>query len=172
MNEANRPRRIAYEYLENYPETDPDAVELNYLMSAAADAMRAASEQLFSRFGTDQQRRAFGLVRVLYFSADQAMSQTELSERLNLSPSTVTYFIDALERDGLVVRMPHASDRRMTLVAITSSGRSLCQEIVPAVAHHMARVASVFTKQEKRTFSELLLRFKASAESSLSAEDD
>lgn len=167
MTEANRPHQIAQEYLEKYPKADADSIELNYLMSAAADAMRAASEQLFSRFGTEQQRRAFGLVRVIYFSDDQMLSQTELSERLNLPPSTVTYFIDSLERDGLVVRTPHPSDRRMTLVAITSAGKSLSEEIVPAVAHHMAMVASVFTQQEKRVFRDLLLRFKASAESGL-----
>lgn len=42
-----------------------------------------------------------------------------LSERLGISPRTVTGLIDALEADGWVTRSPHPDDRRATIISIT-----------------------------------------------------
>ena len=98
------------------------------------------------------------------------MSQNRISEALNLPPSTVTYFVDALERDGLVTRKPHPSDKRVSMVEIASAGRQLCEELVPAIALHMRKVASVFTPEETRLFNSFLVRFRAAAESSLNDE--
>ncbi len=42
-----------------------------------------------------------------------------LSDRLGISPRTVTGLIDALEADGWVTRTPHPEDRRATIIAIT-----------------------------------------------------
>jgi DNA-binding MarR family transcriptional regulator len=93
---------IASQYARGYPDTDPAAIELSYRMSVAANAMRTASDRLFARFGPDRSRNRFGVVRVLYFSEAPELSQNRLSDALNLPPSTVTYFVDALEREGLV----------------------------------------------------------------------
>jgi DNA-binding MarR family transcriptional regulator len=161
---------IASQYARGYPETDAAAIELSYRMSAAANAMRSASDRLFASFGPDRSRNRFGVVRVLYFSEAPEMSQNRLSEALNLPPSTVTYFVDALERDGLVTRKPHPTDKRVSMVEITPAGRQLCEELVPAIALHMRKVASVFTKEETQLFNELLTRFRAAAESSLNDE--
>ena len=43
---------------------------------------------------------------------------------LDLSPRTVTSLADVLERDGLIRRMPHATDRRAVLARITPEGRA------------------------------------------------
>jgi DNA-binding MarR family transcriptional regulator len=42
-----------------------------------------------------------------------------LSEAVGVTPRTITGLIDALEVDGWVVRRPHPSDRRATIVALT-----------------------------------------------------
>ena len=47
-----------------------------------------------------------------------------LSERLGISPRTVTGLIDALEADGWVTRTPHPQDRRATIIAITPSAET------------------------------------------------
>ena len=47
-----------------------------------------------------------------------------LSDRLGISPRTVTGLIDALEADGWVTRTPHPEDRRATIIAITPAAET------------------------------------------------
>jgi len=47
-----------------------------------------------------------------------------LSQRLGISPRTVTGLIDALEADGWVTRSPHPDDRRATIIAITPAAET------------------------------------------------
>lgn len=47
-----------------------------------------------------------------------------LSQRLGISPRTVTGLIDALEADGWVTRTPHPDDRRATIVSITPTAEA------------------------------------------------
>jgi DNA-binding MarR family transcriptional regulator len=48
---------------------------------------------------------------------------SDLAVQLGTAPRTVTQGVDALERDGLVVRRPDPSDGRATLIWITAAGR-------------------------------------------------
>ena len=51
-------------------------------------------------------------------------TQRELSQVLRCTPRNVTDLVDTLEASGLVVREPHPTDRRATLVALTRRGKS------------------------------------------------
>jgi DNA-binding MarR family transcriptional regulator len=50
------------------------------------------------------------------------VTQRELSQQLRVTPRNVTALLDALEAGGFVIRMPHPSDRRATLVGLTEHG--------------------------------------------------
>lgn len=52
-----------------------------------------------------------------------------LSERLGISPRTVTGLIDALEADGWVTRTPHPGDRRATIIAVTPAAEKALAEL-------------------------------------------
>jgi DNA-binding MarR family transcriptional regulator len=45
----------------------------------------------------------------------------DLAEALTVTPRNVTALVDALEGEGLVRRVPHSTDRRVTLVELTCS---------------------------------------------------
>jgi DNA-binding MarR family transcriptional regulator len=47
-----------------------------------------------------------------------------MGKRLMVHPTSVTNVVDALERDGLVRRVPHDQDRRTVLAEITDAGRA------------------------------------------------
>lgn len=55
---------------------------------------------------------------------DGPVTQRALATRLGVTPRNVTGLLDALQEDGLVVREPHPTDRRATLVSLTGEGRS------------------------------------------------
>lgn len=52
-----------------------------------------------------------------------SLSLSQIGERLQVTPATVTNAIDKLEADDLVRRVPHPSDARTTLAEITPVGR-------------------------------------------------
>jgi DNA-binding MarR family transcriptional regulator len=52
-----------------------------------------------------------------------SLSLTQIGERLQVTPATVTNAIDRLEAEDLVRRLPHPSDARSTLAEITVRGR-------------------------------------------------
>ena len=52
----------------------------------------------------------------------------ELGELFGQSPRSMTVLVDGLEKEGLVRRVPHANDRRVTLVEITDAGRRLAEK--------------------------------------------
>jgi len=74
-----------------------------------------------------------------------------IGQRLGLSPSTMTGLVDRLEEQGHVKRRPHASDRRVTVLALTRKGsvsygreidwyRSLVDEILGSLGEDAKQV--------------------------------
>ena len=53
-----------------------------------------------------------------------ASSQRRLADVLGVSPRNVTGLVDALEAAGYLVRSPHPTDRRTTLVRLTEQGET------------------------------------------------
>jgi DNA-binding MarR family transcriptional regulator len=70
---------------------------------------------------------------LLTFARRHALPMRVMGERLQLHPTSVTNIVDRLEKDGLVKRMPHPTDRRTTLVEITDDGRSRRERATKAV---------------------------------------
>jgi DNA-binding MarR family transcriptional regulator len=77
----------------------------------------------------DQGAREYGMGfargRVLWALQESGpVVMRALSQRLGISPRTVTGLIDALEADGWVTRSPHPDDRRATIIAITPAAEA------------------------------------------------
>jgi DNA-binding MarR family transcriptional regulator len=53
---------------------------------------------------------------------DGPLTSAELSRRLDITPRAVTALVDGLEKHRLVLRRPHPSDRRATLVGLSTRG--------------------------------------------------
>lgn len=53
----------------------------------------------------------------------------ELAAAEGIGPSTLTRIVAALERDALVERTPHALDRRVAVVAVSTKGRGLLDSL-------------------------------------------
>jgi DNA-binding MarR family transcriptional regulator len=67
----------------------------------------------------------FEALRLLAFTRRGRLPLGKIGERLQVHPASVTNVVDRLERDGLVRRIPHPTDGRTTLAAITPKGRRL-----------------------------------------------
>lgn len=61
---------------------------------------------------------------LLYLDTHGAVPQTELVHYMGRDRSTVTVTLQAMERAGLVVRVPSSSDKRAMIVQLTENGRN------------------------------------------------
>jgi DNA-binding MarR family transcriptional regulator len=91
---------------------------------------------------------------LLYFGRTGALPLGKIGARLQVHPASVTNLIDGLERDGLVAREPHPSDRRTTLARITAQGR---ERAVAATAElHAIRFGTDLPEAELDMVTEIL----------------
>lgn len=76
--------------------------------------------------------------------AGGSLRMHELADRLLLSRSATTRFADRLERAGLIERRSAASDRRGTVVLLTSEGRGELKRTAPV---HMRGITEHFVSR-------------------------
>jgi DNA-binding MarR family transcriptional regulator len=93
---------------------------------AALDALFDLSEVLAGMMERGVAERGLtraraGLLWALHH--DGPMTQGALARTLGVTPRNVTGLLDVLETSGLVSRSAHPSDRRATLVDLTTEGR-------------------------------------------------
>lgn len=83
---------------------------------------------------------------------------TDIAERFNQSPRTVTEAIDALERDGLVSRSPDPSDRRAKLIHITEKGIESLQKTEPMREEFISQTFGMLSDEEKLHFQQFIAK--------------
>lgn len=69
----------------------------------------------------------YEMLRLLAFTRDGRMAMNRARRLLQVHPTSVTSIADRLERDGLVERVPHPSDGRSTLLALTRRGAAVAE---------------------------------------------
>jgi DNA-binding MarR family transcriptional regulator len=70
-----------------------------------------------------------------------SIRSTDIADNLGQAPRTVTEAVDALERDGLVVRSPDPNDRRAKRISLTPAGETVVRDAAP---HRDAFAAEFF----------------------------
>jgi DNA-binding MarR family transcriptional regulator len=73
------------------------------------------------------------LLMSLVLSTTGARPVGRLAQTMMLHKTTVTVAADRMEKRGLIVRRPHRTDRRTTLVSVTADGRRLCHGATEAL---------------------------------------
>jgi len=104
------------------------------LHSAAIHLLRRAAEE---DRGDGLSRARLSALSVVVFRGPLTLGELAAAE--GVRSATMTGIVNGLERDGLVRRRPHGSDRRAVQVEATASGRRLLER---ARAQRIALVAS------------------------------
>ena len=92
---------------------------------------------------------------LLYFSRAGSLPLGKMGDRLQVHPASVTNLVNGLERDGLVERAPHPSDRRTTLATLTPRGREVA-EAATAALHHIRFGTAPLTDEQLAAVTEVL----------------
>lgn len=88
------------------------------------------------------------------------MKITELSQKINLSNSTISGIIDRLEKQQLVVRTRSVKDRRIVYVKVTPKAEEFFQGIHEKTEEHFAGLLSLGTPKELEEISRGLSTLK------------
>ncbi|MFI6347449.1 MarR family winged helix-turn-helix transcriptional regulator [Streptomyces sp. NPDC050560] len=62
------------------------------------------------------------------------MTMRELAERMSCEPSNATFVVDRLEKEGLVERRPHPTDRRARHLVLTAEGAERRERLLVLLA--------------------------------------
>lgn len=106
----------------------------------------------FARDGLTEAR-----AHLLWLLQDGARTQRELADGLGVTPRNVTGLVDGLTATGHVVRRPHPTDRRATLVDLTDAGARLLASMTDGYAELQDVLFGGLTDGEVTTFRTLLV---------------
>ena len=101
------------------------------------------------------QTRLLGVLR------DRRPTMNELARLLDLDKSSISGLVDRAERRGLVERTPSTTDRRVVLVALTASGRSLASDVAARFAADVSTLLGSWSDSDRDALSGLLSRVVA-----------
>ncbi len=158
--------RAASQYGQKFAWADVKSIEIALRLSATQAAIHASNQRLFSANGFERAAGRVAVLRVLYLSPAGRLSQNEISNQTQVTPANVSYVVEGLEKDGLVTRTPHETDRRSTWAQLTPEGQRVFSELAPAMTAHLSSLGAGFSEEEKRLFSSFLQRMRENAESS------
>lgn len=153
------PGRETFDKLErDFPDFDAESVETCLAFLNCATEVYTAFDAHFERYGLSAGK--FTLLMQLYM-AKQEIVPSEFAERANVTRATITGLLDGLERENLVQRQPHPSDRRMLTVRLTDRGNALLENILPDHFCRTKRLMSNLTTKEKKTLINLLKKLNS-----------
>ena len=108
--------------------------------------------------------RSFDVARVglLRLAADgDAVRPGEAADALDVNPSTITRYVQALEAEGLVEVAADPADRRSCLISATAAGRAEVARFAEAGVDVFAGVVRDWSAEDLRTFADLIDRLAA-----------
>ena len=100
------------------------------------------------------------IAALLHLQRAEALSQTDLSERLGMKKAATGTLIDGLEGKGLVERARSREDRRLQLVSITEAGERVVDEVDRMGEALGTEYRSGITREERAQLVSVLERIR------------
>jgi DNA-binding MarR family transcriptional regulator len=128
----------------------PSAVDL-----AQAIASFSSTFERWARSLVAADAPSYPRLKLLYaLHCDGPQRMADLAATLEVTPRSVTALVDGLEREALVRRQPHPTDRRATMIELTDEAR----QAVERSMEHQTAIASLFgdlSEADRRTLLRL-----------------
>jgi len=147
---------ILEKFADRYPDADIEQVmQFLTFLHVATDISHGLDRYLGSH--ALLQGRWWVLI-LLMREDDGCSSPSKLAEKAGVSRATMTGLIDGLERDKLVSRMVSKTDRRQTLVKLTTEGQAKLDEVMPDYYRRLKQMMSVLTHKEGEILMTILMK--------------
>jgi DNA-binding MarR family transcriptional regulator len=103
-------------------------------LQRTADCFRRDFQQALKPYGITATQ--YNALRILRGAADEALTCSELGERLVSSDPDITRLLNRLQRRGLIERQRDTHDRRSVKTVISPAGLHLLQKLTPLIEEH------------------------------------
>ena len=114
-----------------YPDGDATSTEAYATLARAGEAcVQELGRFMAAHFDMPMDA---GTVLAVLDGAGEALTPSQISERVLVASATMTTTLDLLERRNWVRRTPNPDDRRSTLVEITADGRATADRLLPGI---------------------------------------
>lgn len=120
-----------------------------------------ASRLLMRQFDEELRPLGFGMAYtpvVLALEERGALLQKDLAELARVEQPTMAALLARMERDELIVREPHPTDRRATNISLTKAAKARLPEAKKRLRDVAERLTSDFSDEERATLLALLKR--------------
>jgi DNA-binding MarR family transcriptional regulator len=121
-----------------------------------ASALRISVSRLARRLRAERQSEGLEpdlsdtqLAALAALERHSAMTPGELADHEKVQPPSMTRVITVLEERGLIMRTPHASDRRQVVLTVTDYGRQVVQQSRKLREAWLAKRLRELTPQER-----------------------
>ena len=162
------PEKETFEAFErDFSDFDLESIETCLAFLDATAKVHAAFDVHFERYGLSAGK--FTVLMQLY-TAKRDMPPSEFANRANVTRATITGLLDGLEREELVERKAHPSDRRMLIIHLTDKGKTLIESVLPDHFCRTKGLTANLSATEKKKFTKMLRKLGSGA-SALSDSD-
>lgn len=150
--------RNRFKYMsENYPDFSAETVETHLNIIRTSDMIWRALSRYLRPHGLTPP--SMGIL-LLLDSMPEPIPMSHLSEQRVVTQANVTGLIDTLEKPNWVERIPHTTDRRVTLARITANGRKKVREVFPGQIKLLKTIYSQTTKDERRGLKSVMEKIR------------
>lgn len=102
-------------------------------------------------------------IALYYIQSNEFISQRELAQRMMITDSSAGRLVDRLERDGMVKRIPSATDRRVTLLELTDNGDQTISSLLHVGVEFNDDIMEGITEEDMCTFQRVLEKMTENA---------
>jgi DNA-binding MarR family transcriptional regulator len=104
-------------------------------------------------------RSEYELLVMLVMNHDKdktALSVTELSNLLQITPAGVTHLINPLEQAGYIERLQAPNDRRIVLIGLTDMGTKVAEALISEVQEQLIGLVNHLGEEDSKTLIRLM----------------
>lgn len=127
--------------------------QINHLARLLAAALRARIEPVGVAPGQ--------FAQLLALFEDDALTQSELCDRVRIDQSTMAHTLKRMERDGLVDRRPDQIDRRRAVITLTPRSRRIQPALVKAASEVNALATHGLTESDVEAYMRITAKLIA-----------
>lgn len=125
----------------------PIDLKLTAVLFRAFEHIKVAIERDIASHGLNNTE--FGTLEMLYHKGSQSIQ--DISKKLLMANSSMTYTIDKLESKKYVKRHKDLKDKRSTRIELTAEGKSYIEGILPKHANSLSFLYEKLSVDEKIT---------------------
>ena len=170
ISARDRVGRVRAEWARECPGLDTSPLEIIGRILRAGHLADALTRMPLRREGLD--RGGFDVLATLRRAGPPyRLTPTRLYEELVLTSGAVTHRVDALERAGLVERLPAEQDRRSTLVGLTAEGTAVAGRAMATRMQLEEGLIAALPPADREALAALLARLLLAIEAEHRKED-